>query len=270
MSTCYWHPDRETGVSCQRCDRFICPDCATPGAVGFLCPEDSKERIKIQRPAFQQSMTQRAPITIGLIGINVIVFLLQISNDAVTSAVAFMRVGSEYEYGSIIRAFTSAFAHSPSQYTHILFNMYSLFVLGTLIEPLLGKLKFTVLYFLSIFGGSLGFLFFGEFGSYVVGASGAIFGLMGAYIVFLRALRMDARQMIVIVAINVVISFLPGIAWQAHFGGMAAGALVAYIYTLFTKENQKAMLWSSLAVVLAGMFGLWVLGNSMMPPVILQ
>ncbi|MFM8927616.1 MAG: rhomboid family intramembrane serine protease [Rhodoluna sp.] len=270
MNICYRHPERETGVSCQRCGRFICPDCATPGAVGFLCPEDSKDRVKIQRPAFQQSLTQRAPVTMSLVGINIIVFVLQISDSAVTTAIGFWRVGSEYEYGNIIRAFTSAFAHSPTQYTHILFNMYSLFVLGTLIEPLLGKLKFSVLYFLSIFGGSLGFLFFGDFGSYVVGASGAIFGLMGAYIVFLRALRMDARQMIAIVAINVVISFLPGIAWQAHFGGMAVGALVAYIYTLFTRENQKAMLWGAIAVVVVGLFGLWVLGNAMMPPINIQ
>ena len=77
METCYRHPNRETGVSCQRCDRFICPECATPGAVGFLCPEDAGDRVKIQRANFQKSLFQRAPITMTLIGINVLVFIAQ-------------------------------------------------------------------------------------------------------------------------------------------------------------------------------------------------
>jgi len=265
LTTCYRHPDRESGVSCQRCERYICPECSTPGAVGFLCPEDAQQRVDVRVPRFQQSVSQRAPITLTLIGINVFVFLLQVAFASVTEMLAYMRIGSEYEYGSLLRAFTSAFAHSPTQYTHILFNMYSLFVLGTLLEPLLGKLKFTVLYMLSAFGGSIGFLFFGSFGSYVVGASGAIFGLMGAYLIYLRALRLDARQMLVIVAINVVVSFLPGIAWQAHFGGMAAGILVAYVFTKLSNPTQKTILWSTISAITAALFLIWFVGDSMLP-----
>lgn len=267
MESCYRHPGVETGVSCQRCDRFICPECSTPAAVGFLCPEDAKETIKIRRPAFQQSITARAPITMALIGINVAVYLAQQLGLPITEMLAFMRVGQGIEFGSPIRAFTSAFAHSPTQFTHILFNMYSLFVLGTLLEPMLGKLKFSILYVLAIFGGSMGFFIFGELGSVVVGASGAIFGLMGAYLIYLRALRLDTRQMVVILVINVVVSFLPGIAWQAHFGGFIFGALTALAYIRFSRADQKAMLYSSLALLVAALVGLWIYGNQIMPPI---
>lgn len=267
MNYCYRHPDVETGVSCQRCERYICPECSTPGAVGFICPEDAKDKAPIRRPAFQQGLMSRAPITMTLIGLNVAVYLLLQLGLPIVDMLAFMRVGQGIEYGSPLRAFTSAFVHSPSMFTHILFNMYSLFVLGTLLEPLLGKLKFSILYVLGIFGGSMGFFLFAELGAVVVGASGAIFALMGAYLIYLRALRLDTRQLLVILVINVVVSFLPGIAWQAHFGGFIFGALTALAYTRFSRPDQRVMLYSSIALLVAALVGLWIYGNQVMPPV---
>lgn len=267
METCYRHPDVETGVSCQRCERFICPACSTPGAVGFLCPEDAKETIKIRRPAFQQSLISRAPVTMTLIGINLAVYVMQMIGLPIIDMLAFMRVGQGIEYGSPLRAFTSAFVHSQSMVTHIVFNMYSLFVLGTLLEPMLGKLKFSILYVIAIFGGSLGFFLFGDLGAVVVGASGAVFGLMGAYLIYLRALRLDASQIVIILVINVVVSFLPGIAWQAHFGGFIFGVLVALAYTRFSRPDQKRMLISAITCIVAALIGLWIYGNQIMPPV---
>lgn len=267
MESCYRHPGVETGVSCQRCDRFICPECSTPGAVGFLCPEDAKETIKIRRPAFQQSLTSRAPVTMTLIGINVTVYIFQMLGFPIIDMLAFMRVGQGIEYGSPLRAFTSAFVHSQSMITHILFNMYSLFVLGTLLEPMLGKLKFALLYLMAIFGGSIGFFLFGDLGAVVVGASGAVFGLMGAYLIYLRALRLDTTQIAIILVINVVVSFLPGIAWQAHFGGFIVGVLVALAYTRFSRSDQKTLLIGSIAVLVVALIGLWIYGNQIMPPV---
>lgn len=267
MESCYRHPGVETGVSCQRCDRYICPECSTPGAVGFLCPEDAKDKVKVIRPRFQQSLFSRAPITMTLIGINAGVYILQQIGVPIIEMFAFMRIGQGIEFGSPWRAFTSAFVHSQAMFTHILFNMYSLFVLGTLLEPMLGKLKFSLLYLLTIFGGSMGFFIFGDLGSVVVGASGAIFGLMGAYLIYLRALRLDTSQIVIILVINVVVSFLPGIAWQAHFGGFIFGALVAVAYTRFSRPDQRVMLLSSIALLVLALISLWVYGNQMMPPI---
>jgi len=221
MESCYRHPGVETGVSCQRCDRYICPECSTPGAVGFLCPEDAKDKVKVIRPRFQQSLFSRAPITMTLIGINSGVYILQQIGVPIIEMFAFMRIGQGIEFGSPWRAFTSAFVHSQAMFTHILFNMYSLFVLGTLLEPMLGKLKFSLL----------------------------------------------TSQIVIILVINVVVSFLPGIAWQAHFGGFIFGALVAVAYTRFSRPDQRVMLLSSIALLVLALISLWVYGNQMMPPI---
>jgi membrane associated rhomboid family serine protease len=139
--------------------------------------------------------------------------------------------------------------------------MYSLFVLGTIIEPMIGKLRFTILYMLSIFGGGLGVLYLAEFRTSVVGASGAIFGLMGAYLVLLRALKLDASQMYVLIGINLVIGFLPGIAWQAHVGGLIVGGAIALIYAS-TRRREKQRQQTALIVGLVVFLGaLWVLAN---------
>lgn len=251
MNTCYRHPDRETGVSCQRCDRYICPDCSTSGAVGFLCPEDAKDTIKVRKANFQKSITSLAPVTMVLIGINVLVFLGQWLIPSLTEYLVFLNVGPSSEYGTALRALTSGFAHDPNQISHILFNMYSLFVLGTLLEPALGKLKFLLIYFASLFGGIVGVIVLNPFGYAVYGASGAIFGLMGSYLVMLRAVRGDTRQMLVIVAINVVLSFLPGIAWAAHFGGLVVGALVTALLVLLKGPRLDILKWGALAFVLS-------------------
>ena len=261
ITTCYRHPDRETGVSCQRCEKYICVSCATPGAVGFLCPDDAKERVKIHRPTFAKSPFQAAPVTITLIAINVLVYLGQILVPGFTDLLFYANVGPNYDAGSILRVFTSGFAHSESQITHILFNMYSLYVLGTIIEPMIGKLRFTLLYLLSIFAGGIGVLYLAPWGTSVVGASGAIFGLMGAYLVLLRALKLDASQMYVLIGINLVIGFLPGIAWQAHVGGLIAGGAIALIFASTRRRDKQSQQTALIVAVVVFLSALWVLGN---------
>ena len=261
ITTCYRHPDRETGVSCQRCEKYICVSCATPGAVGFLCPDDAKERVKIHRPTFAKSPFQAAPVTITLIAINVLVYLGQILVPGYTDLLFYANVGPNYDAGSLLRVFTAGFAHSESQITHILFNMYSLFVLGTIIEPMIGKLRFTLLYLLSIFAGGIGVLYLAPWGTSVVGASGAIFGLMGAYLVLLRALKLDASQMYVLIGINLVIGFLPGIAWQAHVGGLIAGGVIALIFASTRRREKQPQQTALIVGVVVFLSALWFLGN---------
>ncbi len=248
-------------MSCQRCDKYICVSCATPGAVGFLCPDDAKDRVKIHRPTFAKSPFQAAPVTITLIAINVLVYLGQILVPGFTDLLFYANVGPNYDAGSILRVFTSGFAHSESQITHILFNMYSLYVLGTIIEPMIGKLRFTLLYLLSIFAGGIGVLYLAPWGTSVVGASGAIFGLMGAYLVLLRALKLDASQMYVLIGINLVIGFLPGIAWQAHVGGLIAGGAIALIFASTRRREKQSQQTALIVAVVVFLSALWVLGN---------
>lgn len=252
-------------MSCQRCDRYICVDCSTPGAIGFLCPEDAGDRVKIHRPTFVKSPFQAAPVTFVLIAINILVYIGLFTIPGFDQQVTFAKYYQGSEFGSILRVITSGFAHNTSDVLHILFNMYSLYVLGTIIEPMIGRLRFLALYFLSMFGGAIAYIWFAEFGSAVVGASGAIFGLMGAYLVLLRALKLDASQMYIVIGINILFGFSPGIAWQSHIGGLVVGAAVAGILAM-TRSRAQRQLQISLLVGLTVVLGvLWVYGNSMLP-----
>ena len=128
-------------------------------------------------------------------------------------------------------------------------NMYSLFVLGTLLEPFLGKLRFGLLYVLGIFGGIVAVKLLSPYGTFVLGASGAIFALMGAFLVVLRSQRMDTTQLLILIGLNVVVSFLPGIAWEAHIGGLVTGMAVAGLIVLLRQKQQQVILYSTLAVM---------------------
>ncbi len=233
---CYRHPNREVGVICQRCDRGICPDCATPGAVGFLCPDCAGEKTKVRQYNPNAGMLSRAPITFALIAINVAVYVFQVLDPTLWQSLAY---APQFNGANgLLQVFTSGFTHSQTSIMHILLNMYSLFLFGTAIEPMIGKARFAALYFIAMLGGGLGVLVLAP-DSVVVGASGAIFGLMGAYLILLRAVGGNASQMYAVIAINLVFGFIqPGIAWQAHVGGLIAGIVVAYIYAQTRKKEQ--------------------------------
>ena len=137
------------------------------------------------------------------------------------------------------RFLTAAFAHAPGQVLHILFNMYALWQIGQYLEPMLGRVRFAILYLVSAFGGSVGYLLLAsppplpltqtgiDHSSWVVsmvGASGAVFGLFGALLVLNRHLGRSSGPMFGVLAINAVLGFVvPGIAWQAHLGGLLTG-----------------------------------------------
>jgi membrane associated rhomboid family serine protease len=126
------------------------------------------------------------------------------------------------------RLITSAFLHGS--FLHIAFNMYVLFALGPTLERILGHTRFIALYLLAALGGAVASYYFSDIRTVSVGASGAIFGLMGALVVAGRRLRYDVTQVLVLLGINVVIGFIaPGIDWRAHLGGLVVGAVVAAI-----------------------------------------
>ena len=130
------------------------------------------------------------------------------------------------------RLLTAGFVHSPESVWHILINAYSIYIFGRVIEPMLGPIRFLVLYLISIIGGSAMVLWLSEPVVPVVGASGAFFGLMGAYFIMLRAIGDKSGQLVGLIAINLAFGFfVPGISWQGHLGGLLAGMAVTSVYT---------------------------------------
>jgi len=231
VATCYRHPSRETGVSCSNCGRPICPDCMTTTPVGMRCPECAKQRTKVTRIR-ERSTTP--VVTYTLIAICVVVFFAEqgqftlfgtgIHGRVIAEGVLDrFHIAEEHEYWRLV---SSAFLHV--NIAHLGFNMYLLYVLGLMLEPALGRLRFALIYFTALLAGSFGALLATAEPS--LGASGAVFGLMGAAVVELRARRMSVMESGIggLIIINLVLSFtLAHISVGAHIGGLIGGALAA-------------------------------------------
>ena len=212
-------------------------------SIGYQCPScasDSTPVIKgINRNRFipnQKDTPVTKFLSISLIVVYVAQFLLGdvlIANFAlfapsVASGKWWLLITAGFLHGSIL---------------HLLFNVYILWVIGSQLESIVGNAKFIIIYFVSLLGGSVASYLFSPFGSYSIGASGAIFGLMGAMLVVGRKKRLDISQIAVLVILNVVIGFvLSGIDWRAHLGGLAAGSLIAWVLlnaTWLKEKNQQ-------------------------------
>jgi membrane associated rhomboid family serine protease len=235
MATCYRHPSRETGVSCSNCARPICPDCMTPTSVGMRCPECSRQRTKVYTARSLQGTTQ---VTVAIIAINVLAFLASGAfGPTATSGSALFSFNDGTLYGPAIadsheywRLVTGGFLHAG--FLHIAFNMYLLYVLGQMLEPAIGSVRFGVVYTVALLGGSFGALLLTPTSS-TVGASGAVFGLMGAAFVELRARGVDPFQTGIgpLILINLGFSFfLSGISIGGHIGGLVAGGLATLAF----------------------------------------
>ena len=250
---CYRHEKRETYIHCQRCERPICIDCQTPGAVGVLCPScvhpggtsrDNRRRTRARRG-------ELPTVTVTLIAISAVIFVLQwIPGLDVTGWLLFAPVYSLGEYSVAVpyepwRMVTSIFVHSTSFLLHILLNMYTLWVFGQVLESMLGRARFLLLFLISGLGGSVAVMYLAAPQTGVVGASGAIFGLLGAFLVIQRRLGGDSTQLLVLVGINLVIGFLPGmsISWQAHVGGLVTGLVLGLIFMSTRRPQQQQRQW---------------------------
>ncbi len=204
-------------------------------------------------------------VTYSLIAICALVYIAQLVSGALTDAVS-DPVTNALFYPPYLtevepwRMVTSMFVHSPGSYLHILFNMFSLFVIGPPLEVALGRWRFLSLYMLSGLGGSVAVLLLTP-GTGVLGASGAIFGLLGAFFIIQRSLGGKNVQIMIVIAINLVIGFLiPNIAWQAHLGGLVVGGIVAYALFQTRSPRQKNPQLLLLAGVLVGLIVLTFVG----------
>ena len=264
---CYRHPGRQSFILCQRCGRTICPECQTQAAVGVICPECMREqrqsapRTKSAASTRFSRMTAAGQpvVTYSIIAVTLLLFVLQlIPGLGVTNALLYAGAYSYPVDFEPWRMITSVFVHSTGFIFHVLLNMYTLWIFGQILERMLGRGRFLVLYLLSGLAGSLGVLFLADPYVAVVGASGAIFGLMGAFLVIQRKLGGNATQLLILLGINLVIGFLPGvnIAWQAHVGGLVGGAIIGLIFVQTRSRNQRVLqlvLLGGFAAVLVGL-----------------
>lgn len=222
--TCAWYPDRETWVSCSRCEQKICPDCMTEAPVGFHCPDCMAE----SRRTVRQIKVQSQPVTRAIIGICVAVFGLEFLTGTDLAMDFGLAPVAVFEFGEWHRVVTAMFLHAGV--IHITFNMLILYQFGSMLENYFGSAKFAFVYFFAGLGGSTASLLLNDPFTLSVGASGAIFGLMGAYLVVSRQLRVERQSVWVLLGINLVIGFvIPGIDWRAHLGGLIAGAIAASV-----------------------------------------
>lgn len=235
MAECYRHPGRETGVSCSNCSRPICTSCMTPTPVGMRCPECAKQKTRVQSLG---SLGAEPRATYILIGLCVIAFLGggdfgrggggTLFRDYSLIGTLGPGTGIGVAEGEVWRLVTSGFLHGGI--LHILFNMYLLYLLGSQLESRLGTPRFVALYLAALLAGSFGALVQTTI-TPTVGASGAVFGLMGAVLVEYRRQGIDPLRSDIgtLLLLNLVISFLPGfnISFGGHIGGLVGGIAAA-------------------------------------------
>jgi membrane associated rhomboid family serine protease len=251
-SYCYRHPDRETGLSCSDCGRPVCADCATFAPVGIRCPDHAgvrrtqATRLKprpVRRAPGTALGTNRAPVTYTLIAVNVLIYLLTVAQGSGLSSPGGSLFDKMFLYGPYVghgdwwRIVTAMFLHASL--LHIGFNMYALWAIGRLVEQYLGTVRYIGLYFVSGLAGSAGALIQTPH-TPVLGASGAIFGILGAMLVIeWQVTGSLAGQAMTLVVINLVISFLiPGISWGGHVGGLIGGILVMLAYAHWSDRGR--------------------------------
>lgn len=270
---CYRHPDRQSFVLCQRCGRTICPECQTQAAVGVHCPECTREaRMSAprRRPAMVSAariaLNSGAPVaTYSIIALCAIVFVVQYltggpQSGEATQTLIYYPPLTQFEPWRMI---TALFIHAS--FLHIGLNMFSLYIFGPILERMLGRTRFIALYLLSGFGGSVAVLLIAPQIA-VLGASGALFGLFTAFFVIQRGLGGNGNSLLVLIAINLVIGFIPGldIAWQAHVGGLVVGALLALVFMKTRRIDQRTTQILLLAGATAVLLALTVVGVDLM------
>lgn len=254
--TCYRHPDRETWVSCVRCGRHACPDCLRQAAVGQQCAEcvrGAAQATPRQRTVFGGRAVRSGIVTWTILGINVLLYLVELVHPALAQDWWMIGYASPTGYppmqgvaaGQWYRLITSAFLPGTGSLgiMDIAFNMWALYAVGPALEQMLGRVRFLAVYLLSAVGGSVLFYYLAAQNQPALGASGAIFGLFGAWFVVSRKLNLDSRGIVTLIAINLVLSFTfrSTIAWQDHVGGLITGALIAVAYAYAPRKNRFAL-----------------------------
>lgn len=291
VPTCYRHPAREAYIRCQRCERSICPDCMRDAAVGFQCPDCIKEASKGSRQnralyGGQRSADPRLTSYV-LIGINAVVWLAILATGGSRSrltdllalrAQGFCGPGDGFVYdpgnpacnavgtrdyagfadGAWWQLMTSVFTHV--EIWHLAMNMFALFLFGPALEGIVGRARFLAVYLTGGLASSVLVLYLSnEYGS-TVGASGAIFGLLGALLVTATRARVDRQWIVQNLVLGAIITVVGWrfISWQGHLGGFLGGAAAAAIIAFAPKAHRSVVQWTGLGLLTAALVALAV------------
>lgn len=284
VPVCYRHPDRESHIRCQRCNRPICPDCMRDASVGFQCPDCVKEGARQTRQGRTAYGGKRSAdprqTTLALMGVNALVWVMIVAtggyrstltdllalrpkglcvdragqvNVVVPEASCVAPFGTWHEgvsSGAYWQLLTTAFTHV--EIWHIAVNMFSLWLLGPMVEAVLGRTRFLVLYVGSALTASAAVYWLSAPYGSTVGASGAIFGLLGALLVFAHKVGGNVQQILLVLGINIVITFsYARISWQGHLGGLVGGIVIAAILAYAPRRHRTAWQAAGVALVLA-------------------
>lgn len=250
LPTCYRHSDRETRLACSNCERPVCVDCVRPAPVGQRCLEciapDKRQRV-MDMGDVRRRTDRLPPVTMMLLATSVLVWVAEtfVPGLGGTIRLYLAQINDFVTQGQAWRLVSAAFLHGGL--THLGFNMYALYLFGPSLEREVGSLPFAAMYVASALAGGAAYYVSDPHGV-AVGASGAIFGLFGAWLVasyrgrHTSMGRANLRHMLVLLGLNLVIGFLPGtnIAWQAHLGGLVGGAVIAFVWSLPALRNRQA------------------------------
>ncbi|HEY5198397.1 MAG TPA: rhomboid family intramembrane serine protease [Solirubrobacteraceae bacterium] len=246
METCYRHSSRETRVSCSNCGRPICTDCMTTTPVGMRCPECARQRTPVK--TMRSIATAGIEATRALIAINVVVFLasgnFSLAGSATgeiisKGALSAQSIAVGHQYWRLV---TAGFLHE--NLLHIGFNMYLLYVLGQMLEPALGPVKLVAIYAVALLFGSCGSMIGVPALESTIGASGAVFGLMGAAVVEMRARGINPMDSGIpgLIVINLIFSVtFSGISIGGHIGGLIGGTLAALALGLGDRRRSRLL-----------------------------
>ncbi|MCW3156565.1 rhomboid family intramembrane serine protease [Micropruina sonneratiae] len=287
VQSCYRHRERATNIACQRCRRPICPACMVPAPVGVQCPECVREGHRVTRTGLGPLGGRRSanPLVTSmvLIGLNVAVFVfllltggddspwadvLAISPlgtclagpgqyypdvpDAVTCAQLSQATGwvAGVGAGAWWQVLTSAFAHTDP--LHLGSNLLSLFFLGPPVERVLGRARFLAVYLIGALGGSAAVMWLADPASSALGASGAIFALLGSLLLLARRFGGNYQLIGGLLVLNIVITVAntAEISWQGHLGGLLAGLAAAGVLLAAPRgEHRAGWQWAGLAAL---------------------
>ena len=253
LPTCYRHPDRETGLSCSECGRPICTECMTAAPVGLRCPDHSGKAARAPRVAGRQIVLPQtriggteALVTKALIAINVAIYLVTaVQGNGLGSPGGslwnnWILWGPLVHHGDWWRLITAMFLHASI--VHIAFNMLALWWIGAPVEQYLGRTRFVGLYLVAGLAGSAGALVASPTIP-VVGASGAIFGILGAMLILeWQATGRLGGNALTLIVINLVIGFAyngagGNISIGGHVGGLIGGILATLAFARWGKGH---------------------------------
>lgn len=287
MNTCWWHPNRQTGLRCVRCDRPACPDCLREASVGYQCVDcvnAARKQAKAKAAEYRKSgfgyrtvagarASSRTIVTPVLIAINVVVFIV---TAAQAQSLMTNQVSPLFTDGTLFtpaiavndewwRLVTSGFLHFGP--FHLAVNMLALWLLGRDLELLLGRVRYVAVYVLSLLGGSVAVFAFESLLKSTAGASGAVYGVLGGVLIAVLRLKLNATPVIGIIAINLFISVqIEAISLLGHLGGLVIGALATAAMVYAPEKRRVTMQTTVLVLLLVALIGIVLTRDAQLTP----